>query len=178
MYHRDLIRWGLEETARDMAQALDGLTAEERRHQPTPEANHIDFIVWHLTRVEDMWIQQFAQGKPSIWEADGWAEKAGFHHDKLGYGMDIGFGYTIEQVRDLPAYDHDVMDQYVSAVRQSTLAYLDAATVEELSAPREVPVPQWNPFSVGFSLSRILVEQNQHIGHIAYIRGMQRGINK
>ena len=174
MYHKDVIRWGLNETAHDLAEALDGLTAEERRHQPGPDSNHIDFIVWHLTRVEDMWIQQFAQGKPSIWEVDGWAERTGF--GQLGHGMDIGFGYTIEQVRNLPAYDHDVMNEYVSAVRESTLAYLDAATVEELSAPREIPVPHWNPFSVGFALSRIQVEQNQHVGQIAYIRGMQRGV--
>ena len=172
MYHRELIRWGLEETARDKAIAMNGLTAEERRHQPGPESNHIDFLVWHIARVEDMWIQMFAQGKPAIWQEGGWAEKLGIDHNELG------FGFTIEQARDLPVYDYDLMDEYANEVRQSTLAYIDSASVEELSKPRETPVPAWNPFSVGFALTRILVEHNQHVGHIAYIRGMQRGINK
>ena len=172
MYHRELLRWGLEETARDKAIAMNGLTAEERRHQPGPEANHIDFLVWHIARIEDMWVQTFAQGKPGLWQSDGWGERLGIDTEE------IGFGFTIEQVRDFPVYDYDLMDEYSNDLRESTLAYLDRATVEELSAPREVPLPAWNPFSVGFALTRIIVEHNQHIGHIAYIRGLQRGINK
>ena len=172
MYHKELLRWGLEESDRDMVIAMNGLTAEERRHQPTPESNHIDFIVWHVARVEDMWIQRFAQGKPFIWEDGGWAEKLGIPTNELG------FGFTIEQVRELPVYVYDLMAEYANEVRQSTFAYIDASTVEELSKPRETPNPNWNPFSVGYALTRLLVELNQHIGNIAYIRGLQRGINK
>lgn len=172
MYHRELLRWGLEEADRDMAIAMNGLTAAERRHQPGPESNHIDFIVWHVARVEDMWIQMFAQGKPPIWESGGWSEKLGIPT------KEIGFGFTIEQARDLPVYDYDLMDEYAKEVRASTLAYIDTATVEELSKPRKTPNPNWDPFCMGFALARIQVELNQHIGNIAYIRGLQRGINQ
>ena len=33
--------------------ALDGLTSEELAWRPSPEANSIAFIMWHVTRVED-----------------------------------------------------------------------------------------------------------------------------
>ena len=126
MYHKELLRWGLEESDRDMVIAMNGLTAEERRHQPTPESNHIDFIVWHVARVEDMWIQRFAQGKPFIWEDGGWAEKLGIPTNELG------FGFTIEQVRELPVYVYDLM-----AISRISGAFSGVSTNSRLSSQVE-----------------------------------------
>jgi uncharacterized damage-inducible protein DinB len=56
----------LAEYLGDLRKALDGLTPEERRYQPTPDAHHIDFAVWHMARVEDDWVHRFALRSDSV----------------------------------------------------------------------------------------------------------------
>ena len=41
----------LDEYLTELRRALDGLTPEERRFQPSPDSHHIDFAVWHMARV-------------------------------------------------------------------------------------------------------------------------------
>ena len=40
-----------------LMEGLDGLGPEELAWQPAPDANSIGWILWHMVRVEDMWIQ-------------------------------------------------------------------------------------------------------------------------
>ena len=41
--------------------ALGDITPEELMWRAGPEANPIGWILWHMTRVEDMWFQFFIQ---------------------------------------------------------------------------------------------------------------------
>ena len=43
MDFRDIIKMALTEYMEDLTKALDSLSPEERRFQPTPESHHIDF---------------------------------------------------------------------------------------------------------------------------------------
>ena len=170
MDFKDIIRMGLEEYMDELRKALDGLTSEERRFQPTPDSHHIDFAVWHMARVEDLWVQGFAQGTQQIWQKDGWSEKFGIPE------RDSGFGYTLEQLTNLPQFDIDDIMAYYDSVRKETLRHLDGLTAEELArCPNEERRPG---YSIGKMYSHIIVEESQHVGQIAYIRGIQRGLNK
>ena len=170
MDYKDIIRMALAEYSEDMARALEGLTAEERRYQPTSESNHIDFLVWHIARVEDGWINSYARQSNTVWEEGGWANRLGLLADGGGYGFDA------DQVRDLPEFDPDLLNEYAEAVRQTTLAVLEQSTSEEIGRPRD---RGWRePYCIGSALSHLLVEESQHVGQIAYIRGMLRGLDK
>lgn len=170
MDFKDIIRMGLEEYMDELRKALDGLTSEERRFQPTPESHNIDFAVWHMARVEDGWLHGFAIGDQQLWQKDGWHEKFGIPEG------DSGFGYTLEQLTNLPQFDIDDMMAYYDAVRQETLRYLESVTADELDrCPNEERRPG---YTIGNMFSHIIVEESQHVGQIAYIRGMQRGLNK
>ena len=57
----DIIRWVFEDYWKRLDQALDGLTSDEIFWKPDPQCNSIGFLVWHLARVEDTWINIFAQ---------------------------------------------------------------------------------------------------------------------
>ncbi len=57
--------------------ALGDLTPEEMMWRAGPEANSIGWILWHMTRVEDMWFQFFIQRQPEIWESEGWNDTFG-----------------------------------------------------------------------------------------------------
>ena len=82
-----------------LMEALDGLGPDELAWQPAADANSIGWILWHMVRVEDMWIQFFAQFQTELWETEGWHEKFGLPT------RDNGFGHTAEQVNNFPGVD-------------------------------------------------------------------------
>ena len=170
MDFKDIVRMALEEYLGDLRKALEGLTAEERRFQPTPESHHIDFAVWHMARVEDDWIQRFARGAGTVWQSEGWDARCGLP------SRDSGVRYTAEQVAALPEFDIGEMMAYYDSVRRSTLAYLDALSGSDLD---ECPQPERRPgYTVAKMLAHVVVEEAQHTGQVAYIRGMQRGLGQ
>ena len=77
MDFKDILKSQMSEYSESLANALEGLTPEERRFQPTPESNHIDFIVWHMARVEDTLLNRAILRQPELWERDGWGERLG-----------------------------------------------------------------------------------------------------
>jgi len=166
----DIARLALEEARDGVLSALDGLTAEERRFQPGPESHHIDFVLWHIARVEDNWIHAFALQADSVWEREGW---------QFRFGMPAkggGTGYTPDQVAGFPEFDLYEMLAYYTAVRESTLRYIDGLAQDDLDS---MPDIQRRPdYTIADMLGHLIVEQSQHMGQIAYLRGMQRGMNK
>ncbi len=147
-----------------LLEALDGLGPEELAWQPAADANSIGWILWHMVRVEDMWIQFFAQFQTELWETEGWHEKFGLPT------RDNGFGHTAEQVNNFPALDLSEFLRYRAAVRQATLAYLDMLTPEDME---RVPRERRPEMSLGAMFRQIIGEMYQHVGHIAYLRGLQ-----
>ena len=144
--------------------ALDGLGPEELVWQPAADANSIGWILWHMVRVEDMWIQFFAQFQTELWETEGWHEKFGLPT------RDNGFGHTPEQVNNFPALDLTEFLRYRGSVRQATLAFLDTLTPEDME---RVPRERRPEMSLGAMFRQIIGEMYQHVGHIAYLRGLQ-----
>ena len=143
--------------------ALDGLTADDLMWRAGPESNPIGWILWHMTRVEDMWFQFFIQRKTELWETEGWYEKFGLPT------RDNGFDHTQEQVANFPAYDLAEMVKYGESVRAATLSYLKTVTPEQMD---EVPREARPEMSVGRIFRQVLGEVYQHQGHIAYLKGL------
>ena len=168
MDFRDVVRMGLEEYLDGLHKALADLTAAERRFQPTAAANHIDFIVWHMARVEDRWMHDFAQRTSEIWQRDGWYQKLGLP------AAEHGFGYTTEQMAHLPQFDIEDCMAYHEVVRLATLRYLDGLTHADLA---RCPDPERRPgYTIVRMLSHLIVEESQHLGQVAYLCDLQRGL--
>ena len=145
--------------------ALGDLTPEEMMWRAGPEANSIGWILWHMTRVEDMWFQFFIRRETEIWARDGWDEKFGLP------ARDNGFGHTLEQVAEFPAYNLADMLKYGTEVRTATLKYLKTVTEEQMGVvPREAR-PE---MSIGRIFRQVVGEMYQHQGHIAYLKGLSR----
>ena len=156
----DLCLGGLKEV-------LEGLTSEERRFQPNAESNHIDFVVWHMARVEDSWVSRLLGGTAQVWTAEGWADR--FHMDPESTGS----GHASEDVRAMPESPLSDLMAYFDAVRLVTCRYLDRATDNDLS---QVYHHRGSDRSGTWILGHILVEESQHTGQVAMIRGMMRGL--
>ena len=168
---KELVAMALEELDRDLHDALDRLTAQELAWQPGLEANPINWLVWHMTRAEDNWIQKYGRGELPIWVRDGWCGRFGLPAEDHSV-----FGYTVEQLSSFPQADIRELLAYHEAVRQGTLTFL--AT---LSAGKLDECPQTGPpyhKNIGSMLSHVICEIGQHVGHVRYVRGLQRGLNK
>ncbi len=149
-----------------MMEAVSDLTPEELAWRAGPEANPIGWTLWHMLRVEDMWIQFFTQRQIELWERDGW-------HQKFGLPTrDNGFSHTPDQVSGFPALDLTDLLGYGEAVRAGTLEYLRGLGSEDFDG---IPREQRPTMSVGGVFRQILGELYQHLGQIAYLKGLQRG---
>jgi uncharacterized damage-inducible protein DinB len=164
---QEAIRSGLEEYLQGLQRALEGLTPAEVRWQPTLHTNHIAWLVWHMARVEDRWVSRLRQST-EVWNADGWASR---------FGMDpesVGTRQTMEEVRAMPEIPLTDLMAYFDAVRAVTRHYLDQATDADLS--REYHSPRLGPLTGAWIVGHILVEESQHVGQVALLRGMIRGV--
>jgi len=152
-----------------LTRALNGLTQKEASWSPAPESNSIAFILWHSTRVEDFYVVRVIERQTELYEAEGWCERLGTP------AKDTGFGYTVEQLRVWPVPKLEIIRGYAEAVRKRTMALLNTITPEGLS---KLARPDRPPDTVGEILCRIITEIALHTGQIAYLRGVQRGMNK
>ena len=163
----------LEATLNDMegrlTTTLDGLTAPELSWRPDPQCHSIGFALWHIYRVEDYWLQRFIQRGAELYESEGWQEKLGTPPKEMGYQ------YTVEQVAGFKVPALDTIQAYGKSVRRHTLEFLTQLPVERMDEkPREDRSPQ----SIGDVFQRLIIELSLHMGQMAYLRGMQRGLDK
>jgi len=155
---------------------LDGLTQEEVAWSLGPECNSIAFILWHIARVEDIFVRRHCQRKEELYEAEGWWEKLGTPARETGYGYrESGYGYTVEQLQAWPVPKLETLRGYADSVRNHTLAFLERLSSEKLD---EMPWPDRPLDSIGAALCHMSTEIALHVGQITYLRGMQRGLNK
>ncbi|MFC1949308.1 DinB family protein [Chloroflexota bacterium] len=172
METKDFILDMLNHMQRTLDGALDGLTHDELKWQPNPEANSIGFTLWHQIRCEDGFLVSMIQQKPQVWISGKWYQKMGMSDDP----QDSGWGYTAEQVTAFPVPELKVLVDYGEAVRAKTVEFLKAATPEKMEEKVETGI--FGEMTVTQIFSFLLCELILHTGHIAYIRGLKRGINK
>ena len=171
----------LEDYRRRVYAATVPLSEEEMHWRPDAESNSIAFLIWHTARVEDRLINVFARGAEEVWTRDGWSAKTSIPES------DHGVNYTLEQVAALSPITKDDLEQYFDAVRAETLDYVRSLNDDDFDAVPEdrTPFPEF-PASVryfkGRSISAIfrqlIGEEDQHLGQVAFIRGLKRGFGK
>ena len=169
MDFKDLIRLGYDEYLDDLKDHLSGLSPEERRFQPTPESNHIDFIVWHMARVEDDFVQRFAQQRTRFGSATTGTARWVCLRRRAASAT------PPNRWTEFPAFDMDELLAYYDAVRVETYKFLDSISESDLALR---PHPRRPEYSLANMFSHLLVEESQHVGHVAYLRGIQRGIEE
>ena len=131
---------------------------------PLTQANSVGYLLWHMGRVEDNFIQRFILRGDEVWASGGWQEKFGYET------RGIGTGFSPEEAAGVPIPPTEVLWGYLDDVRARTLRYLaglDWATLQE--KPRAERFPQW---SIQTILRQLSAHANQHLGEINYLRGL------
>ena len=115
-----------------------------------------------MVSAEDLFIQMLIQGKPWVWEVEGWAEK-------VGVTALPGGGRGWDEVRSKHLAVAPAM-AYEQALRVATDAYLATLTAEELDRPINLFGAQ-RP--VAAALTMLSVHTLGHAGEIAALKGVQ-----
>ena len=162
---------GLNEGFDKLNRALDGLTNDELRWQPTLHANSIDWMVWHMARVEDNLVNVVLQNRDPIWIRDGWSECLGISYAGAGAGM------TMDEIREMGCVDVPKAMEYYRSIRKETSDYFEHVMRED-DLSRVIEHTNFRGWTCAQVLGRLLCEEAEHLGQIEYLRGMMRGINK
>ncbi len=75
MDFKDVTGLALDEYWDKLEKVTDGLDDDEIRWQPSPESNHILWLVWHCARAEDGWMAYLRDVPASreVWNTEGLA---------------------------------------------------------------------------------------------------------
>ena len=151
--------------------ALEGLDEAAMVRQPSDQCNSAAWILWHMTRVVDMFIHTRLRSIPQLWTQDGWHEKFHMPED----GEDRGVGWTAEQVAAWTPPSKAEQLGYYAAVKSAAKSYLESLTVADLEKQLVVP-PVAEPRSVAMLLGQFTWDNIAHGGQIAYLRGLFSGM--
>ncbi|MBI2287510.1 MAG: DinB family protein [Chloroflexi bacterium] len=173
MEAREIMLYSYEHCEGFLQKGLEGLTQKEAAWQYNEECNSIAWILWHFTRGEDNRVNALILHEREVFEKEGWQEKLGIPVPL----SDRGAGNTLEQVKAWHKHvpKLELLKAYHNSVYKKTVDYIKSATPEKLS---EVTDPGSNLPTAGLILARRLGENAMHIGHICFLRGIQRGFNK
>ena len=112
-------------------------------------------------------VNRVIQRKKELYDAEGWQQKMGTPVK--------AYGLTLEELQSWPVPKLEILLGYDNQVRESTLSFIQPISNEQLS---ELARPERPPDTIGDVLSHLIVEKTLHIGQIAYLRGMLRGLDK
>jgi hypothetical protein len=144
--------------------AVNGLSVEELTYRPDSESNSIAWLTWHLTRVQDQALSSLA-GREELWTENGWYERFALPLEP----SDTGFGHDPATVGTVVAAAALLLD-YFEDVHRRTVTWLgsfdDGGLSKVLDDTGIVPI------TVESKLVGVIVDDLQHVGQSAYVRGL------
>jgi hypothetical protein len=160
--------------------AFAGLSDEQMRVRPREDLNSLAWLMWHIARAEDIFVNPVIAGRPQIFD-DGWAGKLGITR------RDFGIGMTTAEVTELTRHiDLAALRAYRDAVGLRTREVADgfdwggtvpAEAMERAAAQgafgvrTETVVKAFTGRPRAMLLSGIaLMHPMQHIGEAATVR--------
>ena len=167
---QEFIRESIETNWEWLERYLEGLSQEEVEYRPNDQCHSIGFIVWHYGRALDMWTQTLARRQPQLYE-EVWAERLGLKP----VAMDVGFGYSAEDLLNWQCPAKELLVQYATAARDNFLGLLSEHDDESLTSTT-MTNRQGNEITLATMFRMLIWEVNQHGGQAGYLRGMQRGL--
>ncbi len=149
------------------------LTPDQLHWQPEQHDSTIMFALWHAIRSEDELVHGLIARRPSVFTTGGWAERlpvAKTGITPFGTGLDRA---GVAAIR----LDIGALLEYVAAVRDAVIAYVDGLTEEQAAEP--IPLPFFKePYGID-SLTRLealtffcIGHTAEHLGEVQMLRGL------
>lgn len=159
---KDLLRDGFGRIRAEVPVVLAGLTDDQILWRADPSANHIGWLIWHLTRQQDDQVAAVG-GVESVWQS-GWVDRL-----KLPYSpRSSGYGMSPADVGAFPSVEPALLTGYQDAVADMTLEVIDALDDFDRVVDR-----RWTPpVTAGVRLVSVVEDCAKHLGQAEFIRGM------
>ncbi|PKB82821.1 MAG: hypothetical protein BZY88_03505 [SAR202 cluster bacterium Io17-Chloro-G9] len=141
----------------------EGLTQDQVLWRPSPQANNIGFILWHLTRSQDNVISSLSASEPALWVSQRWHERFNQPVEAPDPGDRMG-------LQSLPIPDLEVLLGYSKAVHEKSQSLFSRLPGERLDEPVDPARPER---TIADALRHSITHKNNHHGQIDYIRGLQ-----
>ncbi|MDG3010520.1 DinB family protein [Rhodococcus sp. D2-41] len=159
-----LLRDSFERIREQVVEMTSDLPDDIATYRPDPEANSIDWLLWHLIRVQDDHLAGIT-GTEQVWTAGGWCELFALPFDPEA----IGYGQSSDEVGRVRVAAN-LLDAYHADVHAATLRYLDTLTTDELD---RIVDRRWDPpVSAAVRLVSVIGDCTAHLGQAQYVRGM------
>lgn len=160
----DFMKQTLEFLHRGFRGAPEGLSLEQLHFLPEGQSHSIAWVMWHAARIEDLFVQQIFQRKPSEWETGGWAAKTGL--PEKGFGT----GQSLEEASAVHIGDLEAFKGYAAKVAELSGEFFAGLTDDQLS--REVKLGERTE-TLGESVNlHMVIHLNGHRGEVNLLRGM------
>ena len=142
---------------------------EQQRYYYQGTNNNIAYTAWHVVRGLDRTINTMMQGKPELWETNGYRQKLSMSEKQRTAGL------THDEVGQIKVEPWPVFMQYTNEVLDGTLQYLKNTNDSDL----ETVIPSSRVDSLhpngNFSKARVLrgrlTHASMHSGEIFALRG-------
>ncbi|HEX2064672.1 MAG TPA: DinB family protein [Acidimicrobiales bacterium] len=145
--------------------AVDGVSLDRLTEPPSPGANPIAWLVWHLARVQDDHVSELLDAD-QLWVTGDWAGRFGLEPDP----SNTGYGHSAEEVASVRPEHPDVLLEYLDAVDRRTRTMLEGLGPGDLD---RIVDRRWDPpVTLGVRLVSIADDSLQHAGQAAYVRGL------
>jgi hypothetical protein len=144
--------------------AVNGLSPDDLAFRPEDESNSIAWLVWHLTRIQDDFVAGL-DGSEQVWTASGWEERFALPLEP----SDTGYGHDPETVGKVTA-DASSLLGYYEDVHGKTVAFV--RSLDDTDLARVIDATWDPPVTVSIRLLNAIVDDLQHVGQAAYVRGI------
>ncbi|MCH8198616.1 MAG: DinB family protein [Chloroflexi bacterium] len=146
--------------------AIEELTSDELRAQPMGhDTSPIGWLAWHLSKVQDDYIALISNGE-TVWEGQGWNSRFPNAEGALHIAP--------EKVGTFDPVDAQVLLAYYQAVRERATDVMAGLTPDDFERVCESTTPGGRSMAVSEILAMVTSDTLQHIGQIAYLRGILR----
>lgn len=143
----------------------EGLTAADLDWRPTPEANSIGWLLWHLARVEDDHLAGVSGGD-QVWLSAGWMERFALPVAPRA----IGYGQSAAAARSVVVAEPALLTGYYDAVHARSTEVVRALTDADFD---RVVDERWDPpVTAAVRLVSVVGDITQHVGQAAYLKGI------
>jgi DinB superfamily len=144
--------------------SLGGLGEDTLVWRPTPHANTILEIVWHVARADDRLGRTRSGLGPEVWSLQGW-------HRRFDMAEVANPDAAYQFLRQSPAIPRlDTIIDYANAVHADTRRRLTGLHPSDLD---RVPDPQRPQWTVAACFRHMVTHKNHHHGQIDFIRGLR-----
>lgn len=147
-----------------VAATLEGLDDGSLVRRPEGNGNSIAWLIWHLSRVEDVQLASVA-GVEQVWTAQDYAGRFNLPLPE----RDTGYGHSSDKVDAVQA-PPELLLEYYDAVHRQTVAFLKTLGDEDLD---RIVDTRWDPpVTLGVRLVSTIADCLQHVGQAAYAKGL------